>query len=1430
MATPTLGAKTRQEAQGSDRGDYEPSWRLEPYALEGQSEYNLLHLATVLVSDDDRTPNARPGQRFHQLFDQRCERLGRRGARRQLAIDYGDCNVSYAELAAGANSTAYLLDILGIRAGDRVALLFDTSAISASTVLALSKLGATYVPLDAGFPDDRIGYILEDSEADVVLTLDRFASRFRRHGIPVFALDKLDRLRELLPATTFEASPADDDPISYIIYTSGTTGRPKGVPVRHSSICNFLSVTADLYGYSERDRVYQGMTIAFDFSVEELWVPLVAGATLVPAPADTQLVGEDLHDFLRYNHVTAMCCVPTLLATVPPDLPELSFLLVSGEACPADVIEPWLTANRRVLNAYGPTETTVTATWSVVENGCEVTIGGPLPTYSVLILDPDEPRPLATGAKGEICIAGVGLADGYLNRPTETAQAFIHDFIGLDNNPGGKIYRTGDLGRINADKHIEYLGRIDTQVKIRGYRIELDEIAAVARECAGVGTAVVDAYDPESGGTELVAYLTAATPGTTLDMGEIHTALRNRLPAYMVPSYYEQLDALPLLPSTKVDRGALPPPTRGRLIISGRPHVEPRTELESQLAALVAIELGVDGISVEADFFEELGADSLKLAGFATRIRAELGIKRVSMKRLYQNPSVGQLAASIEPATSPVVAQHEKGDELPSPIPSSSAAPSPGEPVLTSFTGPSERDGRTHQPSMLAYAGTGVAQALVFVTATFVVAVCSFAVFQWIGASADLISAYRRSAVGVTALFFGGSATLIGVKWAAVGRFTAEPVPLWTWRYVRFWIAKRAIQINPLNVLNGTPMYNVFLRSIGMEVGRQAVIMARAPVCVDLVSVGQQTIVREDCHMPAYTAHNGYLYPGPITIGHSAVVGEATVLDIGTVIEDEAQLGTSSSLLEGQRVPAGQVYQGSPAIPSASNFDRLPALAVSRRQRAGYTLGQLLSLCLVTLPSSFLVAYGLGRLGLSSSAISPWSGLFGGLVTAAIVALVVYVGGLVVALITVTVVPRALNQFVVAERPHPLYGFQYRLARGIRAYSNNIVLNTIFGDSSMIVGYLKRVGYDLSRSTQTGSNFGVDQRHHSPFLCSFDRNTLVSDGLRMLNMEISATSFQLRQIHMPPDTYIGNLVHYPAGSRVGADCLIATKAAVPIDGPPRTGVGILGSPAFEIPRSVTRDQRFDHLKAPSVLQERLRLKLRSNLGTLALYLLRTWFLIIISVVLLQSSFALADPAGSNAVSRGALALTLSAALSVVATPICSILMERLVRRFRPLTPLYCSLYDPRFWNHERFWKLNYNALLRVFDGTPMKPSLVRLQGAKIGKRAFDDGSGFTEPTLVEIGDDAMLNFGSTIQCHSLEDGTFKSDRVLVGDTCTLEVGAFVHYGTTLGDGSVLKADSFLMKGSDMTAQSHWLGNPARQLDRTPTETSHPAEGMKEASK
>src|SRR5215469_13346558 len=496
----------------------------------------------ILVAADAQRVRWRHGERLECLFEERCDTLPD-GA---LAVDGPAGRLTYRELDARANRLArFLAKRRGIRPGDRVGLLFDDAVDGYVAMLAVLKAHAVYVPLDPGFPPGRIAYIASDAGLRAVVSNSRLAGLLREAEQDLRAADGeradclsvifLDEAHDRIAAESAArlgpgeaGEPADS--LCYVIYTSGTTGRPKGVAIGHPSICNFVRVAAGTYGITAADRVYQGLTIAFDFAIEETWVPWLAGATLVPKPRGGNLLGRDLSGFLRDQHVTALVCVPTLLGTLEEDLPELRFLLVSGESCPRELVARWDRPGRRFLNVYGPTEATVSATWTILRPGKPVTIGVPLPTYSVVIIDPDVDRVLPRGETGEIGIGGIGLADGYLNLPDRTARAFVPDFASLPYNPSGRIYRTGDLGRINGDGEVEHLGRIDSQVKIRGYRIELTEIESVLAEADGVAQAVVTTHEPEPGITELAAYYVPRQHAGPVDQDRVHAHLRQRLP------------------------------------------------------------------------------------------------------------------------------------------------------------------------------------------------------------------------------------------------------------------------------------------------------------------------------------------------------------------------------------------------------------------------------------------------------------------------------------------------------------------------------------------------------------------------------------------------------------------------------------------------------------------------------------------------------------------------------------------------------------------------------------------------------------------------------------------------------------------------------------------------------------------------------------
>ncbi|MBE1495093.1 non-ribosomal peptide synthetase-like protein [Amycolatopsis lexingtonensis] len=1301
----------------------------------------------------------RPGEatRLDHLFERLCDREADR-----LAVDAGAVRLTFGDLDARANRLARHLLARGVRPGDRIGLLLTEPVDSYVAMLAVLKAGAAYVPLDAAFPDDRLAFILRDAGVRLVLTASPLRDRFGE-GKDLLCVDEEAARITARPGTRPAHVPAGD--LCYVVYTSGSTGRPKGVPIHHAAIGNFVGVAAEAYGLGPGDRVYQGMTIAFDFSVEEIWVPLLSGATLVPRPAGGAPAGAELQDFLRATGITALCCVPTLLATLEDDLPDLRFLLVSGEACPEDLVARWSRPGRRFLNVYGPTETTVTATWSVLHPDRPVTIGVPLPTYSVVILDPAEPRALPAGELGEIGIAGAGLAEGYLNRPDLTERAFIPDFLGIDGNPSGRIYRTGDLGRITADGEIEYHGRTDTQVKVRGYRIELTEIESILLRAPGVAQAVVGTHEPEPGTTELVAYYSLRRDAPGADPGELRRLLRERLPAYMVPAYFERLDRIPMTPSHKADRAHLPAPAGPRALAAETAYTPPETNTERLLAGALAEVCRLDRVSVTAHFFADLAADSLLLAKFCSRVR-ESGELTLPVKQLYLHPTVRELARSV-PAARP-------------------------RPVRT---------GTPHRASTPAHVLCGAYQLLVFLAYIAGSAVLADTAYDWVSAAGGLLDGYLRAVAAAGTGFAALCVVPVVVKWLLVGRWQPGEIPLWSPAYLRFWTVKTVTRFCPLALFAGSPLYSLYLRLLGAKIGAGAVILVRRPpVCTDLLTVGAGAVIRKDASIACYRAEAGRIRTGRVTIGNRAFVGETAVLDIGTALGDDAQLGHSSSLAAGQAVPAGEHWHGSPGRPSTVDYQALPAGLAGRARRTAFAVAQLASFLLVTTPLTLALGTVVAHFVQPAQAdLTGWAFYRDQLASSTLL----YAGALAGGLTLVLTLPRLLAPFLVPDRVYPLYGFHHAVQRAIARLTNLRTFTYLFGDSSYIVHYLRALGYDLSQVRQTGSNFGVEVKHETPFLCTVGTGTMVSDGLSLLNADYSGSSFRLRRTAVAPETFLGNDIAYPPGARVGRNCLLATKVLVPLDGPVREDVGLLGSPAFEIPRSVRRDRGFDHLWTGAARRRGLAAKLRHNTATMGWYLVVQW-------LNLTGVLGIGVVAGGLHPRFGAFATAGGIAGALLFSVLFLVLAERAAQGFRRLRPRFCSIYDPVFWRHERFWKLSPGRHLALFDGTPFKGVLWRLLGVRIGRRVYDDGCGIPEKSLVTIGDDVVLNAGSVLQCHSLEDGTFKSDHTTVGAGSTIGVGAFVHYGVTVGEGTVVEADAFLMKGSVTPPRSRWRGNPATE--------------------
>ncbi len=1335
----------------------------------------------------DNTPRWKAGERLQHLFEQRCDELYALSGNVDAVATQG-ATYSFRDLDDRANQVARHLVDCGVRAGDRIGLVFDKGFETYVALLAVLKANAAYVPLDPGFPYDRIGFILEDAEARFILSTSVHAEKLEEFPARKVLLDADKDAIDAQPTSRLSEAEtgAPKDQLAYIIYTSGTTGKPKGVAIDHPSICNFVRVAAEEYGMTQNDRCYQGMTIAFDFSVEELWVPLLAGATLVPARPGATLVGDDLADFLIAERVSAWACVPTLLATIEKDLPDLRVLLLSGEACPPNLVARWHKPGRTILNVYGPTEATVTATMTELYPDKPVTIGRPLPTYTVVMLDPEKPEMVGEGELGELGIAGIGLAAGYLNRPDLTEQKFIEDFVGIPHNPSGKIYRSGDLARINDDGEIEFHGRIDTQVKIRGYRIELTEIESLLMELPQVAQAVVDKYEPEPGAVELVAYYSLNQGTEALKPGEIRSALKGRLPSYMIPAFFEELAVIPMTTSNKADRKNLPAP-KGPRFSGSEEYVAPRSSTEEMLAAALAGALKVERVSIADNFFKDLGAHSLLMARFCSEIRKDAAFGDLSMRDIYMHPTVEKLAAHID---------------------ASSAGTADAAPVL-----PRPERLPLRIPSNLEYYGTGVLQ-IGFYAAFGLLGLWSVVTgFHWTYAAIDNIAdLYLRIVAFAAAAFVCFSALPIVAKWLLIGRWKEEVFPIWGPKYFRFWVVKSLVATSPMAAFAGTPVYNVYLRLLGARIGRNVVIHSRhVPVTTDLFSVGDDTILRQDSVLMGYKAESNYIRTGSISMGAKAYVGTGSVLDINTAMEDDTQLGHASSLQSGQRVPAGKRYHGSPAIETSTEYRAVEGRACSTLRRWVYTAMVALPGFAVLTPLTVIVLYkafpsiyahtSSADVNLQSPGIHML--ILSGEI--AVITFALFVASLAISLTIVAFVPRLLNRLLKEDETYALYGFHYFVSQLIRTLSNSRYFNVLFGDSSYIVHYLTRIGWNLNTIVQTGSNFGTGQKQDNPFLCDIGTGTIVSDGLAMNNAEMSSSSFRLSKVKIGDNNFLGNNIQFPVDAKTGANVLLGTKVMVPVDGPVREDVGLLGSPCFEIPRAVDQDtSKLQDYSDPELRAERIRKKNAFNIKTMGYFLLSAFVLAYAGMFGLYVAVLYYPLYGRLSLAAFGLGFAAVGVAYLVFAEWASI-------RFRRLRPQIVSIYDDYFWLHERYWKFYDSPIHGLFKGTPFKNVISRMMGVKVGRKVFDDGCHFVEKSLIEIGDYANLNEGAVLQGHSLEEGIFKSDHIRIGAGSSLGAATFVHYGVTMGENVVLDPDSFLMKGEIAEDGSAWQGNPARAI-------------------
>ncbi|HEV2377414.1 MAG TPA: non-ribosomal peptide synthetase [Streptosporangiaceae bacterium] len=563
-----------------------------------------------------------------------------------LAVVAGHEQVTYRELDERANQLAWHLRAHGVGTDVVVALRVARSLDMVVGLLGILKAGGAYLPVEEKLPEERAQLILHSARPGAVLTQHALARSLPSTGAPVVCLD--DRAVASCPRDPIGVR-ADPSSLAYVIYTSGSTGVPKGIMVDHRALRDRMLAKAEIFRFAPHDRVLQFTALGFDAAAAEIYPALLSGAALVVHTDPSWASPPELIAECVRQGVTSVMLPPVylqlLLDTLVPDgdtLPWLRFLLTGGETIPVDRLASWarLVSHRpRFVYAYGPTETTVTATLyessmdpAEIAALAKIPIGRPMPGTAVHILG-DDLMPVTPGGVGELCISGAGLARGYLGDAALTAERFVP--CPFAEQPGGRMYLTGDLGRLTPAGDLEFMGRRDSQVKVRGFRVDLGDVENALLGHPGLGGAVVTTH-----GASLVAYC-APRPQSAPRPAEIRTYLRSKLPDYMVPSTIMIVAALPLTPGGKIDRAALPEPSEAAPP-PGSCDGDPSSPIEVMIAEIWCDVLGRERVGTGEDFFE-VGGDSLLANRVLARVNEALGLD-LALRTVFSNPTVAGLA------------------------------------------------------------------------------------------------------------------------------------------------------------------------------------------------------------------------------------------------------------------------------------------------------------------------------------------------------------------------------------------------------------------------------------------------------------------------------------------------------------------------------------------------------------------------------------------------------------------------------------------------------------------------------------------------------------------------------------------------------------------------------------------------------------------
>jgi len=1225
-------------------------------------------------------------------------------------------------------------------------------------MLAVLKAGGAYIPLDSEIPADRVNFIMQDSNAKILITsdeiLERIGSQLDNHLI--FNIDR--QLSELsdYPNTKPETQNRKSTDLCYIIYTSGTSGMPKGVLLEHRNVLTYIRGALEIYPITHNHRALQGFSVSFDASVEEIWVTFAAGATLVVGTFDIMRSGNRFSSILNQLNITFLSCAPTLLSMVKEDIPGLKILIFGGEVCSTDMAHRWCKPGRLVYNTYGPTEAAVIATYLVLNPDEEVTIGDRMPGYDVWIVN-EWLQPVGGEEEGEILIGGDCVARGYLNRDELTTSKFIE----TDRYDGilRRYYRTGDIARYAPNGQIRFVGRLDAQVKVRGFRVELAEIEGLLLKFESIQAAAVTLDVP----TQQLAAFVVEIPGKTINREGIAEVLRLKLPYYMIPSTLDVVPELPMTTSQKIDRRRLPAPKTPLVSSTEKEIIPPTTEIAKIIVRIVSKNIGRNDVSMDDNFFEELGGHSLLAALVTSQLRENKMFENMSVVDIYKYPVLSDLANELEKKQPTKESKPKK-----------------------------ERD--IHKTSKLSYYTCTFFQgvSLIFLVLLFGM--------EWMGPF-FVYAYYYQAELGIfdslllmLAMYFAILPVLslfaVGFKWAVLGCVKPGKYKLWGTYYFRFWIVDKVINIAPITYFTGTPLMNIFLRALGAKIGKNVYINTSAISIFDLLKMGDNVSICTDTHMRGYHIADGYLHIGSIELEDDTFVGTRCCLSHNTKMGKNSSIEDLTLVPEGFSIPVNENWGGSPAEKIGLNQQH----ETKKLWSSGNSILFFVSVFLI--PLITMLAYFPGMMLIthldyvSESYHFLWTTL--GVGVSFVILLTLIITGL-----------KWILLGNIKEGKYPVDSlFYYKKWFFDQLMKLSLqVIGTLY-TTLYLQFWFKMLGVKMGKRVEISTVEFI-----SPDLLVTGDECFLADSVSIGASHVRNGFITIAKTYIGNRTFVGNSAVVSPGTELGNNVLVGVLSKVKDENlPAPDGTSWFGSPAVYLPK---RDINTD-FAAETTYKPSRKLFVQRYLIEFFRVVMPTTLFITYAVLITNVVSYMQVHKDLNQLVFVFPFLYLGAAL--LGTLVMVLLKWIIIGKYKPAKKPLWSHY---VWRSELVTGIYENFLvlffLNLLTGTPFIKYPLRLLGCKIGKRACLFTTQITEFDLIKLGDDVALNDNCTLQTHLFEDRVMKMSFVDIGNNCSVGGMAVVLYDSRMEDLSSLEPLSVLMKSETLPEGNVFVGAPAKML-------------------